>query len=132
MCMPNPDPTPHYQLTSHANDSISWLFNPLHKRTLCFDENSSFYSVASAPRTISFGPHAEYGIDVCALGLEIIIIAACFIGWRNLRRSKHKNNDESSASWKAFAEWIFLVAGGLFLTAVLLSTLHNAISIGLL
>ena len=92
------DPTPRYRLRYVTDDTVTWLLSPLHERTLCFDpKDDHFWSeTPTPPRMIPFGDHARYGLDLYALAIEIIIIAACGGAWWLVWQPWHKKKDKDA------------------------------------
>ena len=140
MCMPIlKDPTPRYRLRYVTDDTITWLLSPLHERTLCFDpKDDHFWSeTPTPPRMIPFGDHARYGLDLYALAIEIIIIAACvgawWLVWRPWHKKKDKDTQDATEKKRPLPLWLYVVSlailiiGIAFLLTVIIFTARRYI-----
>lgn len=86
---------------------------------------------------IPFGDHARYDLDLYALAIEIIIIAACvgawWLVWRPWHKKKDKDAQDAPEKKRPLPRWLYavslaiLIIGIAFLLTVIIFTVRRYI-----
>jgi len=81
---------------------------------------------------IPFGDHARYGLDLYALAIEIIIIAACggawWLVWQPWHKKKDKDAQNATEKKRPLPLWLYVVSlailiiGIVFLLTIIIFT----------